>query len=54
MKDKLGIRRPLNAQNFIMMTRVRSVEHERSKLPHQMVGRSPDLDMRIMGDCDVP
>ena len=49
----LRVRRPLNAQHFVVMASVGAVQIERSKLSDEMIGRAPNLDVRVMGDCDV-
>lgn len=51
--DVLGVRRPLNAQDLVMMAGVSAMKVERSKFSDEMIGRAPDLDVRVMGDRNV-
>lgn len=50
----LGIWRPLNAKNFVVMTSIRSVQNEGGELADEMIWRFPDLDMRVVGNRYVP
>lgn len=44
---------PLDADNLVVMPGIRAVELERREFSNKVVGSTPDLDMRVMLDCDV-
>ena len=49
----LGVRRPFNAQHFAMMPRVSTMKVEGSEFSDKMIGRAPDLDVRVMRHCNI-
>ena len=52
--ELLGVRRPLDTQDFVMMTSVCPVKSERGEFAGEMIRGLPDLDMGIVSDRNVP
>ena len=44
----------MNADDLIMVARVCPVKIKRRKFTDEMVWCTPDLNMRVVRDCDVP
>ena len=54
MRYTLGICRPLNTQDIVVVASIRPMQLERRKLACQVVRCLPDLDVRAVGDGNEP
>lgn len=53
-KSSLGIRRPFDAQNVVVVSSIGPMQDERRKFADKMIGRSPDLYVGTVGGGNEP